>query len=391
MRTPTITSLLLPLTLLPALFGACDGDGGDNSSDSADAGAECSDTFYADTDGDGYGDDNNSQEACDAPDGFIAQSGDCDDSNADVHPGGAEVCDGSDNDCNGLFDSADPGIDLATERSYFLDDDGDGYGDDSTSMTSCDQPANYVLDDTDCDDNRAEVNPGASEICDGIDNNCNSLFDEDDDTLDLSTTNTYYADVDGDGYGVGAAVVACNAPSQHAEQDGDCDDGAAAAYPGASELCDGLDNDCDGGTDGTAAAPNQCGAYPGTFTGPYAIRAQEKVGTTVINDANCTGSASLTIDLSASPAVQGTVSCARVSGGGLFDSNQSGTILGDIDLDGNISATLRHTHNDYSTRSYNFTTTVEGDSLLFDGTGSMWPHPMSAVAWQVTYSVDSER
>ena len=97
MRTSTLFPTLLSLALVPTFFGACD-SGGDDAA--ADGGTDCSDTFFEDTDGDGYGNDSNSQQACDAPDGFVAQGGDCDDGNADAHPGGVEVCDGSDNDCD---------------------------------------------------------------------------------------------------------------------------------------------------------------------------------------------------------------------------------------------------------------------------------------------------
>ena len=60
----------------------------------------------------------------------------------------------------------------------YADSDGDGYGDINTSIKTCNQPANYVLNHSDCDDTNDAIKPGATEICDGVDNNCNDTVDE---------------------------------------------------------------------------------------------------------------------------------------------------------------------------------------------------------------------
>jgi len=130
-------------------------------------------------------------------DGYTSCGGDCDDSDPDVHPGGVEVADGADQDCDGLVD----------EGTDAYDDDGDG-------MTE---------NDGDCNDGDAAVNPNATEdLANGVDDDCDGV-------VDYGTT-----DADADGY---------------SEVGGDCDDLDPASYPGAPELADGVDNDCDGTVD----------------------------------------------------------------------------------------------------------------------------------------------
>ena len=119
----------------------------------------------------------------------------------------------------------------------------------------------------DCDDSDPAVNPLATEVCDGVDNDCDGAFftgEEDDDDDDgfvacldcddadaeVGTYLTWYADQDADGWGdPDAVLLECEAPSGYVELRGDCDDAVETVYPGADELCDELDNDCDGSTD----------------------------------------------------------------------------------------------------------------------------------------------
>ncbi|MGB4929978.1 MAG: MopE-related protein, partial [Chitinophagales bacterium] len=112
----------------------------------------------------------------------------------------------------------------------------------------CEAPgAPYVLITGDCNDADASINPGATEICNGLDDDCVGGFDDGLTFLD------YYADVDGDGYGQGAAFGFCEVPgAPYVLITGDCDDADATVYPGVIDLCNGIDNDCDGNIDDDA-------------------------------------------------------------------------------------------------------------------------------------------
>ena len=156
----------------PGNAESCDG-ADNNCNGTADEGVL--ETFYADADGDGFGDFYSTDEACEAGVGFVVNSDDCDDKDGDNYPGNTEVCDGGDNDCDGDEDE-DDASDAAT---WYADSDKDGYGSPSDSTKSCDEPQGYVANDEDCDDNDDAVNPDADEICDGVDNDCDSGTSED--------------------------------------------------------------------------------------------------------------------------------------------------------------------------------------------------------------------
>ncbi len=157
-------------------------------------------------------------------DGFPAAS-DCNDDDATINPSAVELCDGIDNDCDGVADE-----DFPTVVSY-PDQDGDGYGDSSAPVSGCRVPEGHVELSGDCDDSDAAVNPGAVEVtCNGIDENCVPGDDN--------------PDADGDGYDVcDAGVVGADGNAA------DCDDGDLTVHPAAQEACDGIDNDCDGEVD----------------------------------------------------------------------------------------------------------------------------------------------
>ena len=224
----------------------CDGDV-DDADASLDAGTRTE--WYLDTDGDGFGDLGTTTSSCAAPAGYVANSADCDDADTTRSPAATEVCDGIDNDCNGQIDDDDAGRDASTTSNWYPDSDTDGFGDASVVVAACVQPAGFVADATDCDDYAAAVNPAASEVCNGIDDDCDAAMDDDDGSLDVSTATAWSYDGDADGYGAGGATLSCLAPADSVANDEDCDDLTPAVNPMASEVCNGIDDDCDGAAD----------------------------------------------------------------------------------------------------------------------------------------------
>lgn len=169
-------------------------------------------SYYPDVDNDTYGDETATATlSCSStpPIGFVPDNTDCDDNSGGINPVALEIPGNSiDENCDG--------VDAA------VDNDSDGF---NTTV--------------DCNDNDSTVYPGAPELCDGLDNDCNTLTD------DGLTFITYYQDLDNDNYGnATVSLSACAAPGGYVTDNTDCNDNNNTIYPGAPELCDGLDNNC---------------------------------------------------------------------------------------------------------------------------------------------------
>ncbi|MBK9733092.1 MAG: putative metal-binding motif-containing protein [Chitinophagaceae bacterium] len=223
----------------PGAVESCNGID-DNCNGPADDGVILT-TYYADGDNDGFGNPDIQIDSCAQPSGFVISNTDCDDNLSAVFPGAAEVCNGTDDNCNG---AADEGLFI----SYYIDADNDGFGNSgSTENSLCNDPGTgYSTNNTDCNDGNAAVNPSAFETCNNIDDNCDGT---DDDGLIFIT---YYADADNDGFGslLDAGNSLCTNPGiGFSTNNTDCNDGNAAINPSAIENCNSIDDNCNGATD----------------------------------------------------------------------------------------------------------------------------------------------
>jgi uncharacterized protein YkwD len=192
--------------------------------------------WYRDSDGDSFGATNRSKMAFEKPRGFVRNNLDCDDSNETVYPRAKERPDRLDNDCDGRVDEG------FTETRFFIDSDGDGFGNPEVSLLALEKPAGYVTNKLDCNDSSARDNPEAEEVADNRDNDCDGEIDE--------GGKRYYADVDRDGFGDEDNFVESLEPvAGRVRNNRDCDDNNSDIHPGAREEFDSTDNDCDGAID----------------------------------------------------------------------------------------------------------------------------------------------
>src|SRR5436190_382206 len=169
-------------------------------------------------------------------DGWSIATGDCNDEDPSVHPGAAEYANGADDDCDGTID----------EGTSEYDDDGDGQTEAEGDCDDGDADTWRAAVENDCDDTTVAVSPTATESCNGIDDDCDGSEDESD-AVDAST---WYDDDDGDSYGDPLDTTdACTAPAGYVDNHDDCDDGDDEISPARTEICDTVDNDCDGGID----------------------------------------------------------------------------------------------------------------------------------------------
>jgi hypothetical protein len=195
-------------------------------------------TYYLDNDGDAFGQNSSAQTLCQNPGvGYVTVGGDCNDADPLINPNATEICDGIDNDCDGIAD------DSLIFTMYYVDADGDGFGDEATGVESCSQPQNTITVGGDCDDANDQIYPGATEICDAVDNDCDGSTDEG------LTFITYYTDADNDGFGTGSTGLSfCENPGPgFSTNNQDCNDTNGQINPNATDILDnGTDENCDG-------------------------------------------------------------------------------------------------------------------------------------------------
>ena len=242
-------------------------DGVDNDCDGrVDEEPVDGDVYYVDFDDDGFGNENTALASCTPVTDHILVAGDCDDQRDDIHPDAPEVCDGFgwDEDCDGLINDQDDSVDASSLVTYYIDNDGDGFGDlADPGQALCEDPSDdltwYVTIATDCDDERADVNPEAPEVCDELDTdeNCNGSADDLDPEINTTSQTVFYWDFDKDEYGdeEHTGVRYCEDPSTatffYASNNDDCDDGRSWVNPSKTERCDSwdTDEDCNGLSD----------------------------------------------------------------------------------------------------------------------------------------------
>ncbi|RME24357.1 MAG: hypothetical protein D6798_11420 [Deltaproteobacteria bacterium] len=228
---------------------------------------------------------------------------------------------------------------VCTESTWYADVDADGYGA-GPAVTSCSAPAGHVAVPGDCDDGDAMVHPGADELCNDVDDDCDGDVDGPS-ALDPSTC---YLDEDGDGYGrPDVFYETCNCADLYSLDAGDCDDGEATVHPGATEVWyDGIDQDCDDwsdadadrdGHDATSAGGDDCNDQDAAIHPD-----QDEVCGNGVDD-DCDG---LPADCGLSGWVSSDHATLDVYGGGEWSGLTVGGPTDDLDGDGSPEVLLAH-------------------------------------------------
>ncbi|MFN0275936.1 MAG: MopE-related protein [Chitinophagales bacterium] len=279
-------------------------------------------TFYEDIDGDGFGNPDYSVMSCDSLEEYVTNTLDCNDLNADINPGMPEICNGLDDNCNTMIDEdlplyiyyADNDYDgfggssdsiivcfditpsgYSIDNSdcddsnefthepilYYADTDGDFFGDvlNAASYCSIIPPADYVSNSLDCNDTDPLINPFSNEVCNGEDDNCNDLIDED---LPVYVLNI---DTDGDGFGFAETdTSSCDFEiSGFVSNTDDCDDTNPFVNPYSNEIENGIDDNCndtidEGYTIIESLTEDYFRLYPNPNTGTFSIDFLKKHG-----------------------------------------------------------------------------------------------------------------
>ena len=312
----------------PGAVESCNGVD-DDCDGSVDVAAVDAVPWYADADGDGYGDPAVTTDACDEPTGYVSNADDCDDADASSSPAGTETpYDGVDQDCDGadLTDVDGDGYDAAAVGGSDCDDnDADVYPGTPDAWydgvdSDCDGASDFDADGDghddlayggdDCNDADANVHVGAVEgLSDGVDQDC--------DGGELCGV-----DADGDGYRrdalstVASIDLDCDDPGEATAEDptDDCNDADATVYPGARETPgDDIDQDCDGEDEPIHEDTDQVHTGEGADTGDTG----EDTATSDTDGSDDSGNApddDKAIDITAPGELQGGCGCATPAG-----------------------------------------------------------------------------
>ncbi len=280
--------------------------------------------WYKDTDGDGYAETSAATlNQCLRPTGYKAASeltsttGDCNDNNAAIKPGVAEVCDGIDNNCNSM-------IDEGALLTFYRDMDNDGFGNPAISQQACSAPVGYVTNNTDCNDNDALEKPGQvwykDTDNDGYSNGTSltqclrpmgykvaaeltaTSGDCEDSNPVLNPSTVWYKDTDNDNYSNGMTLTQCLQPMGYklatalTAISGDCNDNDNTIFPGAPELCDGKDNNCNTETDENEAISGAWSAIGVGSAGGSTSSGCSGAGSTPVFNIGATGTSSSSSD-----------------------------------------------------------------------------------------------
>ncbi len=259
--------------------------------------------YYRDQDGDGWGKTVDTKCLC-SPVGLYSATafGDCDDESGQTYPGSMEICNGLDDNCNGMPDEGLGGNSCTTTNAlgecqgqqvcqgilglvcnatfaelescdsfdndcngvvddpgstgctvFYEDRDSDGYGNLMVPLCLCAPTGDFTTDvPGDCNDLNQQIVPNMPELCNGIDDNCDAIVDEEG---SLGCT-VYYRDGDGDGWGLtGDSRCLCHPEGEYqANAKGDCDDSSNQIFPGAAELCNDIDDNCNDNVDESGAS-----------------------------------------------------------------------------------------------------------------------------------------
>lgn len=241
-------------------------------------------TYYADADGDGFGDATTTTMDCTAPQGYVSDNTDCNDNSAAENPNAVWYADA---DSDGFGNSAqsltqctqpvgyvsnntdcnDSNATVTGSTTYYADADGDGFGDAGSSVVACSTPAGYVTNNTDCDDSDSNITIANTQYYIDADGDgfgstasvvtactapagyvANSTDCDDNDSSVGLPANVYYQDADSDGFGDEThMMIACTQPAGYVSDNTDCNDNNASVNPDATDINgNSIDENCDG-------------------------------------------------------------------------------------------------------------------------------------------------